>query len=119
MKWLGHYLKERYGDDYYAMGMYAKKGFIYQTSERKTSNFEIKDPSFIETKIDADYGKNVFLDLPLYDETNTNWVNKPINGYELEAGGKVRFIPTKRFDGILLLGETEAPNYLLEKAYRR
>jgi erythromycin esterase len=119
IKWLGHYLKEKYGDDYYAMGMYAKKGFIYQTSERKTSNFEINDPSFIETKIDAEYGKNVFLDLPLFDESNFNWVNKPINGYELEAGGKVRFIPSKRFDGILLLGETEAPKYILEKAYRR
>ena len=119
IKWLGHYLKERYGDDYYALGMYAKKGYIYQTSERKTSNFDIADPSFIEAKIDADYGKNVFLDLPLYDETNTNWVNKPINGYELEAGGQVRFIPSKRFDGVLLLGETEAPKYLLEKSYRQ
>ena len=118
-KWLGHYLKERYGDDYYALGMYAKKGYIYQTSERKTSNFDIADPSFIEAKIDAEYGKNVFLDLPIFDKTNTNWVNKPINGYELEAGGQVRFIPTKRFDGVLLLGETEAPKYLLEKAHRR
>jgi erythromycin esterase len=119
MKWLGHYLKERYGDDYYAMGMYAKKGYIYQTTERKTSNFDIVDPSFIEAKIDADYGKNVFLDLPLFDEKNTNWVNKPIYGYELEAGGKVNFIPTKRFDGVLLLGETEAPIYMSKNAIRR
>ena len=119
IKWCGQYLKERYGDDYYAMGMYAKKGYIYQTSERKTSNFNIEDPSFIETKIDADYGKNVFLDLPLFDETNSSWINRPINGYELEAGGKVRFIPTKRFDGILLLGETEAPTYMSPNATRR
>lgn len=113
IKWLGHYLKERYGDKYYALGMYAKKGFIYQTSTRKTSNFDLTDPSFIEAKINADYGKNVFIDLPLYDESNTNWVNKSIFGYELEAGGKVNFIPSKRFDGIMLLGETEAPKYLI------
>ena len=119
IKWLGHYLKERYKDDYYAMGMYAKKGFIYQTAERKISNFDIVDPSFIEAKIDEDYGKNVFLDLPLFDETNTNWINKPINGYELEAGGKVSFIPAKRFDGVILLGETEAPKYMVESATRR
>ena len=113
IKWLGHYLKERYGDKYYALGMYAKKGYIYQTSTRKTSNFDIADPSFIEAKIDADYGKNVFLDLPIYDEANTSWTNKSIFGYELEAGGQVNFIPSKRFDGVLLLGETEAPRYLI------
>ena len=113
IKWLGHYLKEKYQDDYYSLGMYAKKGYIYQTSTRKTSNFDIADPSFIEAKIDADYGKNVYLDLPLYDATNTSWVNQPIFGYELEAGGQVTFIPTKRFDGVLLLGETEAPTYLI------
>lgn len=112
-KWLGHYLNERFGDKYYALGMYAKKGFIYQTSTRKISNFDIADPSYLESKIDAEYGKNVFMDLPPYDETNTNWINKPIFGYELEAGGKVNFIPSKRFDGILLLGETEAPRYLI------
>ena len=113
IKWLGHYLKEKYKDDYYALGMYAKKGFIYQTSNKKTSNFDIADPSFIEAKINADYGKNVYLDLPLYDATNTSWVNQPIFGYELEAGGQVKFVPTNRFDGVLLLGETEAPKYLI------
>ena len=114
IKWLGHYLKERYGDKYYALGMYAKKGFIYQTSTRKTSNFDIADPSFIEGKIDKDYGKNVFLDLPSFDASNSSWINKPIFGYELEAGGKVNFVPSKRFDGILLLGETEAPDYKID-----
>jgi len=113
IKWLGHYLKEKYKDKYYALGMYAKKGYIYQTSARKTSNFDIADPSFIEARIDKDYGKNVYLDLPKYDAENTSWLNKPIFGYELEAGGKVNFVPTKRFDGILLLGETEAPRYLI------
>lgn len=113
IKWLGHYLKEKYNEDYYALGMYAKKGFIYQTSSKKTSNFDIADPSFIEAKIDADYGKNAYLDLPQYDASNTSWVNQSIFGYELEAGGQVKFIPTKRFDGILLLGETEAPTYLI------
>lgn len=113
IKWLGHYLKDKYQDDYYALGMFAKKGYIYQTSQRKTSSFDLTNPSFIEAKIDADYGKNVYLDLPLYDNTNTSWVNKPIFGYELEAGGKVNFIPSKRFDGVLLLGETEGPKYLI------
>lgn len=119
IKWLGHYLKERYGDDYYAMGMYAKKGYIYQASERKTSNFDISYPTFIEGKMDADYGQNVFMDLPLYDETNTGWYNKLIYGYELEAGGQVQFIPTKRFDGVVLLGETEAPTYITTNRERR
>jgi erythromycin esterase len=113
IKWLGHYLKEKYGEQYYALGMYAKKGFIYQTSEKKTSTFDLTNPTFIEVKITKDYGKNVFLDLPLFDETNTSWVNKTIFGYELEAGGKVSFIPSKRFDGILLIEETEAPTYLI------
>jgi len=113
IKWLGHYLKERYGDKYYALGMYAKKGMIYQSKERKTSNFDISDKSFIEGKLDADYGKDVFLDLPAYDAENTAWIHKSIFGYELEAGGKVKFVPSQRFDGVLLLGETEAPRYLI------
>ncbi len=114
MKWMGHYLKERFGNKYYALGMYAKRGIIYQTSAKKTSNFDIADPSFIEAKIDKDYGKNVYLDLPLFDEANTSWVNRLIFGYELEAGGKVNFVPSKRFDGVLLLGETAAPKYFID-----
>ncbi|MEM9545249.1 MAG: erythromycin esterase family protein [Bacteroidota bacterium] len=112
-RWLGHYLKDKYKDKYYALGMYAKQGHIYQTSAKKTSNFNIQDPSYIEAKIDKDYGKNVFLDLPPYDAENTNWINQTIFGYELEAGGKVNFVPSKRFDGIILLGDTEAPRYLI------
>ncbi|MDF1696849.1 MAG: erythromycin esterase family protein [Saprospiraceae bacterium] len=119
MKWLGHYLKEKFGDEYYALGMFAKKGFIYQTDAGKTSNFELKSPSFIETKIRTDYGKNVFLDIPPFDQSNSNWVNKPIDGYELEAGGQVRFIPSKRFDGILFIEETEAPDYKINEQKRR
>lgn len=113
IKWLGHYLKERYGDKYYALGMYAKKGFIYQTAARKTSNFDINQPSFIEAKMQSDYGDNVYLDVPAYDAENTSWTNQLISGYELEAGGKVDFIPSKRFDGLLLLGQTVAPEYLI------
>ena len=113
IKWVGHYLKEKFKDKYYAMGMYAKKGMIYQTSARKVSNFDIADPSFIEAKIENDYGKYVFLDLPAFDATNDNWINKPIFGYELEAGGKVNFVPSKRFDGIMLMSETEAPQFII------
>ena len=113
IKWMGHYLKERYKDKYYSLGMFAKEGFIYQTKDRKTSNFNISDPKFIEAKIFNDYGPNFYLDLPKYDVKNTSWFHSPIDGYELEAGGRVRFIPSKRFDGVLLLGKTEAPDYLI------
>ena len=120
VKWLGHYLKEIYGDKYYSMGMYAKKGYIFQMSEMKASVFDLSTTQFIEGKIDADYGKNVFIDMPLFDETNTNWVNRPIYGYELESGGQVNFVPSKRFDGVMLLGETEATRLLInQKSQRR
>lgn len=119
IKWMGHYLKEKLGDTYYAMGIYAKKGYIYQYQEGKASNFDIADPSFIEGKIATEYGSNMFLDLPIYDATNTSWVNQLVNGYELEAGGQVRFVPTKRFDGVMLLGETAAPKHLSNSGERR
>ena len=64
--------------------------------------------------------KNVFIDIPEYDANDQNWYHKSISGYELEGGGRVNFIPSKRFDGILLLGETEKPNFLINiESWRR
>ena len=113
MQWMGHHLKEKYKDKYYALGMYAKSGYIYQTSAKKVSNFDISDPAYIEHKLQTTYGSNVFLDLPAYDSNDKSWYNSPIFGYELEAGGKVNFVPSKRFDGVLLLEKTKAPKYLI------
>lgn len=115
IKWMGHYLKEKYKDKYYALGMYAKSGKIYQTSAKKVSNFNISDPSFIEEKLNSTYGNNVFLDLPKFDSEDKSWYNNSIFGYELEAGGKVNFVPSKRFDGVMLLEKTEAPDYIILK----
>ena len=60
MKWLGHYLKEKYGDKYYSLGMFVKKGYIFQSDKLENANFNIQSEGFIETKLDKDYGKKCF-----------------------------------------------------------
>lgn len=112
IKWMGHFLAEEFGDEYYAMGIYCKKGDIFAHWKKTNQPFDIKEDGFIEkTLFDKNKG-GIFVNLPKYESDHTEWYHNQINGYEPEAGGKVTFIPSKRFDGVLLLPETGVPTFL-------
>ncbi|MFT4534279.1 MAG: erythromycin esterase [Saprospiraceae bacterium] len=112
IKWMGHYLVEEFGDDYYAMGMYCKKGNIFAHWKKTNQPFDINEEGFIEKTLFDINQSGVFVNLPKYQAGQTEWFHNQINGYEPEAGGKVFFIPSKRFDGVLLLPETSVPTFI-------
>ncbi len=112
IKWMGHFLKEKYKDDYYALGLFAYEGEVYQHWTQNTLPFKNDQDNAIEKKL-TDTGKELtFLDLLKLEQLPENqWLFEPIDGYELENGGIISFIPTKRFDGVLNIKESGSPTY--------
>ena len=111
-KLMGHYLKEKYADDYYALGLFAYKGEMYMQWMQEYMTFENSDSTFIEKKM-MDSGKKVaYLNLEgLIETEQTTWLFNPVNANEQENGGVISFIPTKRFDGIISVLESNAPTF--------
>lgn len=111
-KMMGHYVKEKHKEDYYALGLFAYKGEAYKQWTNSTETFENNDISFIENKLINGQQLNTFLDIQHLENTpNTMWLFEPINGLELENGGIISFIPKKRFDGIITVYESAAPTF--------
>ena len=108
--WMGHYLSDKFGSDYYSLGIFARKGQIMTQWNNKVSDFDLSDTTFIEYKLNQEYKKNVFVSLPQYT-SNNKWYNQETSGYEIESGGVVKFIPTQRFDGLMVMNETGAPTF--------
>lgn len=115
IKWMGHFLKEKYGNSYYALGMYCKKGSVYTHWNKTNKPFNIKDEAFIEKKLSDEYQGGVFVNLPDYT-ADDKWYNHQVFGFEPEAGGKISFVPTKRFDGVLLLPESKVPTFITKSS---
>ncbi|MFD2822723.1 erythromycin esterase family protein [Lacinutrix iliipiscaria] len=112
IKWMGHYLKETYKDQYYALGLFAYKGNTYQHWTKKTIPFENNGANYLEKKMIDTGKKAVFLNLEkMIQNENTQWLFEPVNAYEVENMGEVSFIPTKRLDGMITVYQSEIPTY--------
>lgn len=112
IKWMGHFLKETYGDNYYSIGLFANSGEAYQFWTEKRIPIENIDATFIEHRMINTAKRTPFLNLSNIKESpNTAWLFKPISGNEIENGGTVHFIPKKRFDGVIVVEESKAPTY--------
>ncbi|NER13468.1 hypothetical protein GWK08_08475 [Leptobacterium flavescens] len=111
-KLMGHYLKERYGEDYYSLGLFAYEGEAYEHWTANTVPFKNNDSTAIEFRF-----MNIDKDAPFLDLSNikpgpsTQWLFEPVTGFELENGRNIRFIPTKRFDGIISIKHSGIPTY--------
>ena len=112
IKWMGHFLAEEFGKDYYALGIYCKKGGVFTHWNKTNKPFDITQDGFIEKTLFDKSQDGIFVNLPKYRLDNTEWYHNQIFGYEPEAGGKVSFIPSKRFDGVMLLPETDIPTFI-------
>ncbi|MEZ4795569.1 MAG: erythromycin esterase family protein [Flavobacteriaceae bacterium] len=112
LKLMGHYLKEKYKDNYYSIGLFAYEGKAYQHWTKNTIPFKNNDSIAIEKRF-FDTNKNVsFLNLSKVRETQfTKWLFETNTGFELENGGNIPFIPTKRFDGIITIQRSGIPTY--------
>lgn len=112
IKFMGHYLKEKYADDYYALGIFAYKGECYMPWTNSYKTFENSETTYLESKLATTGKKTAYLNLEKIKISEFNeWLFKPINGLELESNGAISFIPTKRFDGVISVYESAAPTY--------
>ncbi|MEZ4779165.1 MAG: erythromycin esterase family protein [Flavobacteriaceae bacterium] len=115
IKWMGHYLKEWYPQEYYALGLFAYEGNTYQHWTQEVTPFLNNGKKALEKKF-FETGKSIsFLNIEQITKTNeTQWLFEPLSGFELENGGTIDFIPTKRFDGIINVSHSEIPTYKKE-----
>ena len=112
IKWMGHYLKEKYEADYFSIGLFANAGEVYQYWTKSTIPIENIDSTYIEHRIMTTEKHMPFLNLDgIKESSNTAWLFEPINGNEIENGGTVRFTPKKRFDGVIVVAESKGPTY--------
>ncbi|MEM6377338.1 MAG: erythromycin esterase family protein, partial [Bacteroidota bacterium] len=111
-KWMGHFLKEQYQEDYYSLGLFAYKGDSYQHWTKQIIPFENSDSTNVERiLLDATYSA-AYLDLSSQEENSFNqWIFNEVNGFEIESNGQITFIPKVRFDGIISLKEGNAPTF--------
>ncbi|MFD2567709.1 erythromycin esterase family protein [Pseudotenacibaculum haliotis] len=112
VKLMGHYLKERYQDDYYSIGLFAYEGKAYEHWTRNSVPFKNDDSLSIEKRL-WNTGKELpFLEMSRLSRNPSNsWLFEINKGFELENGRMIRFIPTKRFDGIISIRSSEIPTY--------
>lgn len=112
MKAMGHFLKEQHLDDYYTIGLFAYSGVAYQFWTKKTIPIEKTNNTFIEHRLIATGKHTPFLDVRHARKTPANsWLFNFTHAYEVENGGNINFIPSKRFDGIIVCKESKAPTY--------
>ncbi|MEM8525278.1 MAG: erythromycin esterase family protein, partial [Bacteroidota bacterium] len=106
-KWLGNYISQHYGDEYYSLGM-----FVYEGDTRLHWNNEIK--SF------KNAGESNLESLMLNNEMKFSfvstsakeipWLNSEVIANEFE-NGEVTFVPHLRFDGLLTIPKGSVPEY--------
>lgn len=109
---MGHRLKEKFTDDYYALGLFAYKGEAYQHWTQKVIPFENSENASIERKLTYINKRTSFLNLDAVEKApNTRWLFESVDALEFENGGKVSFIPKKRFDGLITVYQSAAPTY--------
>jgi erythromycin esterase len=112
IKKMGQYLREQHLNNYYTIGLFAYSGVAYQFWTRKTIPLDQADSSFIEHRLISTGKHTPFLDLSLIRKTPDNsWAYKLIRAFEVENGGIINFIPTKRFDALIVAKESKAPVY--------
>jgi erythromycin esterase len=113
IKWMGQLLKEEFKDQYYALGLFAYQGNVYQQWTKETIPFERSDSTSIEYILNSQ-GKSMFTFQNLNDQKfspNTAWMFKEVSALEIENGGNVSFVPVERFDGVLGLYEVDIPTF--------
>ncbi len=109
--WMGHILKNHFGDDYFSIGMFVKKGEYLEQKSGKARRFDITEEGFLEKYIYDAIGKNVIISLPDFDPKSKEWPHKKFKSFEPEAGGVVEFTPAIRFDAVGLLETSSIPTY--------
>ena len=108
-KWMGHYIRERFGDKSYHIGLFAQEGSTYEWWTRTNKTFNNNKPDDIEHYFTR-YPLS-FMNLQQASQKQCPLVQRPWFGFELENGGRISFIPARRFDGIFGFRKVSLPDY--------
>lgn len=111
-KLMGHYLKEKYKEDYYSLGLFTYEGKAYQFWIDNMIHFKNDDSTAIENRFFKTGKTAAFLDLSgIKLNQSTQWLFETNTAFELENGGTTPFIPIQRSDGILSVKFSKTPTY--------
>jgi len=110
VKWMGHSLKEAYGNKYYSLGavVYSGKNLEYNRS----FDFEHNDKNFLAYHLNQ-FNKDAFV-LNLRNYKQNDFINESLLGME-SGGNTARFIAKDRFDGILFIKYSSIPQIITDK----
>lgn len=110
VNWMGHSLKETYGDKYYSLGavVYSSKNLEY----KRSFDFEHNDKDYLAYYLNK-FNKAAFV-LNLRNYKQNDFINESLLG--MESGGNTsRFIAKERFDGILFIKYSDIPQLIKDK----
>jgi erythromycin esterase-like protein len=110
---MGEYLLPRYGDELYAIGIFAASG-EYLNNYGKPESMTAPDSSQLDIKhiIAAIANKPVFLPISSIEKTGgSDWLDEPIliNDTFIDLSNSNTMILRKSFDGLLLLDQVSVP----------
>lgn len=110
VKWMGHSLKEIYGNKYYSLGVdvYSGKNLEYNRS----FDFEHNDKDYLAYHLNQ-INREVFV-LNLRNYKQNDFISESLLGME-SGGNTARFIAKERFDGILFIKYSGMPQIITHK----
>lgn len=110
VNWMGHSLKETYGNKYYSLGavVYSGKNLEYNRS----FDFEHNDKDYLAYHLNQ-FNREAFV-LNLRNYKQNDFINESLLGME-SGGNTARFIAKERFDGILFIKYSGIPQIITDK----
>ena len=107
VKWMGHYLKETYGDKYYSVGAIVYSGDNLNYNGPVKFEHSLKD--FLAYHLNKSNQKKFIFDLRHYEKQD--FTNELLKGME-SNGNIAEFYAKQRFDGLLFLHYSDIPKLL-------
>lgn len=107
VNWMGHYLKNTFGNKYYSLGavVYSGKNQNYNNS----FDFEHKDPNYLAYHLNKFQKEKYVLDLR--NHTKNDFTNQLLSGME-NGGSTAEFTAKDRFDGLLFIKYSNIPKLI-------
>ena len=111
-KWMGHYVASRFGKKAYHLGLFAREGESFEWWSKKNISYKNDSTKNVEFLINPSSEITLFMDFTrIKPRKRPEWMEQYAVGFEVENGRNVEFIPSRRFDGIVVVGKGHAPTY--------
>lgn len=107
-KWMGHFVRERFGKAAFHIGLFAKEGETFEWWTKTNKAFHHNQPDDLENRA-AIYPIS-FIQFNNKSK-NCSWSRQLMHGFEVESGGRLSFVPAERFDAIINFRKVKLPVY--------